>query len=850
MPRTIDTGAGPEIANQVPEGALNVRNDPADSRGSLESLGQTPNPEYMTSLRERFDVMVTAWATNRDQAINDDKFVGGDQWEEVIRKEREEEGRPMLTYNLLLTFCNQIVNRTRQEWPQLRVKPVQGDIGALKRVANVAGTRDYSMAEVMMGIIRNIEHISRADHAYITSLEHSVQHGFGFFRAQPIYTRNDTFEQEIRIYRIKNSYSVLIDPTAQEVDYSDMQDCFIHTMINRDQFERRWPDAKATSFESNEQGNTYEGWYDREMLRIAEYFWIDYRQDDVLLFNDGSTGYRTLVEPILDELQADRGIYVVKDRPVKVPQCKWQKMTATDILEGPVTLPTSYVPVFPVLGRELIIDGETRYHSAIRHAKDAQKAYNYWQTAASESVALAPRAPWILTGKQVEGWENEWEEANRKNLPFLLYNHQDGVPPPQRIFADQGAIAQLQQAAQQHQVMQDIIGMHEANVGAASNERSGVAVRERAARGELSTYGYADNLARAIEHMGRVLLEMIPRIYSSPQIMRIRNPDDTEDFVEINQLVRDEETGKDFTKHDLTYGRYDVVISTDPSFATQRQEAQQNILETMQRLPPEQASMISHLLVKNMDFPGADEMAAILRKMLPDQFKTPDELAADLPPGVEMGEGGQPIDTATGEPWQKPLTPAEQLQQEQLEVQRGENQAKMAKAQAEIKEAELALEMLQQGMNAPGGVNLDKLREDINGDMQGQLQQVSGDMMTNVQQIVEDAMRAHQEDSNAHTAMDVEGQIGDAVLNALRRVRKVYDGKIEQVQNSMQQGPAEPGANGAGAQPGQGQPGAPLTVVTGDVEIARVREINFETDGETITRAVPVYEEGEGDNGE
>ena len=254
--------------------------------------------------------------------------------------------------------------------------------------------------------------------------------------------------------------------------------------------------------------------------------------------------------------------------------------------------------------------------------------------------------------------------------------------------------------------------------------------------------------------------------------------------------------------------------------------------------------MISHLLVKNMDFPGADEMARILRKMLPDDLKTPDELAEDLPPGVTMGDDGVPIGE-DGQPWQKPLTPQEQLAQEALEVQREENQAKIAKAQADtadaqakLQEAQVALRMLEQGLNPQGGINLDQLREDINGDMQQQLGAVQSDMNQSVQQIVTEAMTAHQEDESAHKAMDVEGQITDAVVEALRRVRKVYDQKLGEVSEVVN-----------GVTPQNGENGG-VSVFAGDIEFPKVRAINFETDGETITRAVPEYEESTGTDDE
>jgi hypothetical protein len=823
MSRHIDTGKTNVITNEVPESAVVVPSPDEDL------------DEFMRMARVRYDVMVTAWNQNRNDALDDDKMLAGDQWDEIIVKERTEEGRPILTYNLLLTFCNQIVNQVRQDWPQIKVKPVDANAGPTQMIANLQGNKDYSMAEVYMGIIRNIEHISRADHAYITALEHQVQHGFGFFRAQPVYTRDDSFEQEIRIWRIKNSYSVLVDASAQEADFSDMQDAFIHTMVRRDQFQRKWPDARAVSFESNEQGNSYEGWYDKELLRIAEYFYIAYKQDEVIQLNNGMVVYETDVKEVLDDMKRDEGIYVVNSRKVKRPVCRWQKMTAHDILEGPVDIPCSYIPIFPVLGKELMRHGETRYNSAIRDAKDAQRAFNYWQTAASETVALAPRAPFILTQKQVAGHETMWEQANRKNFPYLPYNAQENVPPPQRQYADAGAIAELQQAESQKMVMQDIIGMHEANVGAKSNERSGVAVRERAQRGELATYVFLDNLSRSMEHLGRCLIEMIPKVYDSQRILRLRLPDDSEDFVEINKAVLDEDTGKTVYVHDLTYGKYDVVISTAPNFATQREEAQTNILETMQRLPPDKASMVVHLLVKNMDYPGADEVYEVLRKMLPDDFKTPDERARDLPSGITLDDNNQPVDEQ-GQPWQKPLSAQEQIAMAEQNAETKKHEATIEKAKAETAKAAATLAEAQGEMAAlqQGGE-----QGQDGAAMQQQGEQMTAQIMQEVQQLVtelvEAAMEQHEDRPGAHEAMGVDDKITEAMVDALRRVKKVYDAKLADL------GPALTEAKVAQQSAGGDGGGSPVQVEV-NVQGTRVESIEIERGEDGTLRAVPQYE--------
>ena len=808
-------------ANQIPDRAV-TRDD-------------SPVGDEMQHFRERFQIMQTFWSNVHSEALKDDKFVAGDQWEEQIRKERQEDRRPILTYNLLPAFNRQITNRIRQERPTVKVTPVETNLGADPRMKNIAGTKDYSMAEVYAGMIKNIEHVSRADQAYDTATKHAVDHGFGFFYLIPQWSKIDPFVQELVIHRVKNSYGIFLDPDAQEADYRDMQDAFMFTQMARSTFRKKYPDAAYSEYTPTSLGATYEGWYDPDNIRIAQYFFIEHKSDEALMLSNGKVVYYEDVKLILDELERDTGIHILTNesgqdmrKAVKRPVCRWQKMTADEVLEGPLDLPFSAIPIFPVLGEEIMADGKTRYESAIRHARDPQKSYNYWRTAAVETVALAPRAPYMLTERQLAGHEELYEAANTHNLPYLLYNHVEGVAPPQRNFPAQVAAAELQNATQDGVDMQTIIGLHDASLGRESNEKSGKAIIARQNAGATATFQFPDNLGRALEQCGRLIVEAIPRLYDTKRQVRIRNPDQSEDFVEINREVIDEQTKQSILVHDIAYGKYDVVLETGPSYATQRQEAADLQMELLKILGPDMARNIVHLIVQNLGVPGSEEVAAVLRKMLPDELKTEEEKMADLPAGVTKDpDTGQLMDE-NGEPWQPPPTLEQQIAMKQQQIDELEHQAELekheatkAKAAADKAEAEAELAALQQ-----------------TGADQEQQQQ---DLMPQIQEIIEQTMREHEQRPDAHEAMDIEEKIAEAIVEALQRVRGYVDRQVKAGKVT----PANEAADMAQAASTR-SPAAPRSQeveVDVNLNLDKAPEaIEHEYDGAgNIVRSIPVY---------
>jgi hypothetical protein len=772
-------------ANEVPDNALMIEEGDEELQTSEELTEEEQDDLMLARIRERYETMYTFWQRIHKDGRKDDKFIAGDHWPEQIKQDREEEGRPVLTYNLLPAFVRQITNRIRQERPRPRVVPVEtSKEGKLPVFTNMAGNKDYSVADVMTGLLRQIEHESRADQCYDTATKHAADHGFGFFYLIPEEDPRDPFVQSLRYYRVKDSYTVLLDPSAQEADYRDSQDGIIYTRVSRSAFKHKYPDTEAVSFDY-EHANIGD-WYTADDILVVQYFYIDYQDDHVVKMSNGMTHYLSDVEDILDDIKRETGVHIIKrpdgtemKKAVKRPVCMWLKCTAHDILDR-AELPFSAIPIFPVFGEELVIEGEARYESAIRHALDAQMSYNYWRTAAAESVALAPKAPWVLTSAQIKGHERLWNKANKSNVPFLTYNHKDGVAQPQRQFPGSMPAAELQNAMQDGSDMQAIIGLHDASLGREGNEKSGKAIIARQSQGNTSTFQFPDNLTRAINQCTRLAVEAIPRLYDTQRVVRIRNNDDTEDFIELNKTFIDEKTQKEHVVHDLGVVMYDVVMETGTSYATQRQEAADLQMEMLKILGPDKASNIIHLIVRNLGVPGSEEVYEILRKMLPDALKTPEEREADLPPGITLDDNGQPVD-AEGNPWTPPPTVEQQIAMKQQEVDQAKADAEKATAEAKMATAEADKIQAQAKIEdakvkqAKAAAEMESLRVGQEGD-----QQTPSVDMGEIEQIIKRAFEEHNANPNAHKQV-TEDMIANAIVEALTRVKAYVDNQVDQV---------------------------------------------------------------------
>jgi len=554
--------------------------------------------DILDEARQAFDQAADAEQHNREEALADLKFARlGEQWPEAIRKQRELDQRPCLTINRLPSFVRQVVNDARQNKPAIKVLPADD-------------TADPQTAEIINGLIRNIEYTSNADVAYDTALESAVTGGFGYFRISADYAHDDSFDLDLSIQRIVNPFTVYGDPHSTAADSSDWNTAFVTELMRRADFERRYKGAEPVDWDTGAYSELDQPWAEGKRVMVAEYWQRDAVRKAVVRLSDGSImeAERYMAgKDMFDVL----GVSVVGERDVKSWKVVQRLMTGAEVLETNEWA-GRFIPIIPVYGDEINIEGKRYFRSLIRDAKDPQRMFNYWRTTSTELVALAPRVPYIGPRGAFTTDAHKWASANTKNWPYIEF---DGPIPPQRQPLDSGgAIGAMQEAMAASDDMKSIMGLYDASLGAKSNETSGRAILARQREGDVSTFHFIDNLSRAIRHAGRVLIDLIPSFYTGERIVRVLGQDGAPQTVPLGQPVPlPDGTSRVF---DLSAGKYDLTVTTGPSFTTKREEAAVQMTEFV-RAYPQAAPLVGDLIAKNQDWPGAEEFAKRFQAMLP-----------------------------------------------------------------------------------------------------------------------------------------------------------------------------------------------------------------------------------------
>jgi hypothetical protein len=585
---------------------------------SEKSLSAKEKEEIIKQAMEDYDLASTAESRNRIDQIDDLRFAALDQWPDEVAKERK--GRPMLTLDHVGQAVRKVVGSIRQNMPSIKVDPI--DDGA-----------DKETSDVLEDLTRQIEQQSNARNAYIRAANTQVKCGYGVWRINTVVNDDDIFEQDIVVTPVKNPFSWYFDPDAIKPQRQDGRFAINSEVIPLKEYEAKYGNKeKPSSFPSTGLGNQNERWYAHDSVRVAEYFVKRKKKKQITQLSNGVVVNSDEVTEEDIQLYSQQGIFPAKTREVESDVIDYYKLTAFNVIEHK-EWPGKYFPAIPVYGEEDDIEGETRVRGIVRAAKDPQRMYNYWNSASAETIALQPKAPYLVTKNQIKNSKAFWDRANVDNLPYLPYEPDGSAPPPQRIAPPAMQAGLLQQSAVSAQDIQQATGVFEASTGALPEQRSGIAVQALQREADLGSSIYMDNLAVAIEHTGRVILDLIPKYYDTQRIVRLRGEDDAVRFVEVNKPILTPDGVK--IQNDLTRGKYDVRVGVGPSYRTRRIEAANSMVE-LSRVFPQILQVAGDLVAKNLDWPGADEMAERLKKMLPpgmadenDEDKDPAQLQAE-----------------------------------------------------------------------------------------------------------------------------------------------------------------------------------------------------------------------------
>lgn len=557
--------------------------------------------------REAIDHAYESDRHNREQMVADLRFRAGFQWSDEAIEERK--GRPRITINRTDQFVRQVANPIRENMPTIKVEPDHDE--------------SSDMAEIANGLLRRIQYNSAAGHVYAQAVEHMVTCGIGYFRVGTDYIDEQSFDQEIVIRRIASPLSVYPDPAASEPDRSDMSYCVVSEMIPRKTFKQRWPDATAEGVDSyrEQSGGSAVSWLSGDYVRIAEYWRRTQTKQLIGLFANPDGG-EPIVEPIPPEMRVqipllrERGL-LLNVRETVAYKTVMSLVSGLEQLEDDYECPCKWIPIIAVVGAEVPLDNGVYRHGLVRFQREPQQLMNYYLSVTAEILGQQVKAPLLATPAQISKHRAMWDTANVKARPYLLYDIDPQAPgPPIRAPGVDLASAFPQMAQVMSDLNKDVTGIYDAGLGNRSNETSGIAIRARVEQGNQATSHFPDNLEHSLKHAGRIMLDMIPRVYDTERTIRLRLEDDSERPVQINKPVM-AFAGQELRHNDMTRMKFSSVrVIMGPSYATRRQETVDQLMQLIQAMPAV-GQVAADILVKNMDFEGAEELSKRLKALLP-----------------------------------------------------------------------------------------------------------------------------------------------------------------------------------------------------------------------------------------
>lgn len=623
---------------------------------------------------ELYEMSISADSINRENQREDIRFIKMRlQWPEAVRRAREEQGRPCLTIDQLGPVVRQVVNDCRLNKPEIKVKPVDSH-------------GDPKTAEIIGGLIKNIEYTSNADVAYDTAVDYAVSSSRGFMRVVSEYATDDAFEQDLMIQHVADPLTIIPDVYSTAADSSDWNYCFVLERVTRAEYRKRFKRKEVVDWDDLATLNN--DWFGDDSAMIAEYWKREEVPAWVAMLSNGETQKfeeepdpgdiveegvpipdpmtgEPAVDPMTGEVAwMQEPVTVVAVRETKSYKITQYVMSGKEVLQT-TEWPGKYIPIVPVYGEDFIFEGRRYFVSLVRPAMDAQRMKNYWRSTSTELVALAPRVPWIghegaFTGEDAE----KWETANSKNHSFIAVP--DGQQLPQRQSQPTIPAGALQEAANATDDIKTITGVFDASLGARSNETSGRAIMARQREGDVSTFNFIDNLSRAIRHLGRIIVDLIPHYYSVDRMIRIINPDGTPETIHITTPEQMQEYQTKVAQsveqmeqvYALGLGKYDVAVESGPATTTQRQEANEFIVSLIQAVP-QYADILAPFALKTFDAPGVVDMVKEIEERMAQQAE----------------QAGQP---------QQP-TPEDQIKMQEAQAKAQNDQAQVAVKQEEVR---------------------------------------------------------------------------------------------------------------------------------------------------------------------
>jgi hypothetical protein len=572
--------------------------------------------------QEMYQDAIEATREQRLQIEEDLKFSdpsNPQQWDEDVKRARENDPggrRPCLVMDHTGQYVANVSGQVVKSPPSIHTVPV-------------GSGSDVLVSEQLDGMLRHFEYASRGQTHYGIALTSAARTGVGYLIVRPEYVDRAMGYQEPRICAEADPLRVVFDPWSVQLDGSDATFGYLLTSMSDREFERKYG-AKAEKVSFGADQRDMDGHSDRKSIVVAEQWYKEDQTRNVIIWLgvDGQEASGSEEEYWAACKAAGVQLHFVRSYRDKVQCVKWRTMSGAAILDtvknadGTEALyPADHIGIVPVYGYWGISDGRLKYCGIPRRAMNPQRAYNYHMSEQLAYIGSAPKAPWLTSTRAIRGLEALWDRASLDSRAYLPYNDLDAngqpIAPPTRpnITVNlQNHIAGAQQALHD---LEATIGMYQANLGAPSNENSGVAIDARKQQGEASTAHFPQNLAASLAQVGRIVVQMSAKLIDTKRQQRILGIDMKPGSVTIDpeqqKAVQQTDQGISINPN---VGTYDVRVVVGASYSTQRSQAQAALAEVM-RNNPNMTPAIAPLWAQNLDIPHADKLAQVLAAMAP-----------------------------------------------------------------------------------------------------------------------------------------------------------------------------------------------------------------------------------------
>lgn len=617
----------------------------------------------------------SAYKENIDRFQSDVNFSFNDQWEGYERGEFLQRQKVVLTINVLYSYLMQIIAEQRQNSAQIEVR-------------NLDGRAQQSEITMVENMLREIAYQSDSDLAYQTGFKCALMGGFGAWRVTIDYESHNSFDEAVKIVRIKDPLKCYFDPDAQHPTKCDGEYCGIYTRMTPEEFAAAYPeiDNPRSALPPISSSNDF-NWFDGKEITVCEHFQKVYEKKKLCKLSNGDavleedlkehlaflneqredqmTELRAkwmetqrqnnisgIVEPLNDETINSHipKIKVVDERETTVTKIKQYKFIKDVILEEGEFY-GHMLPIVFVDGDTEMLNGKECCRSFIRFARDAQKLLNFNVSEIAQKMKVSRGATFMATATQIGGEYKELWRNPEASIAALLYNPDpmamaNGGAPivmpaqelPQTLLGMPGTILNL---------IQLILGRYEANKGEQGNEQSGRAIANRAKQGNLAVFVYLDNLNAAIEQTARICLHLLPYILTENRYIGLRARDGKTNFTQIKAV--------DLEK--LKKMKYDVAVKAGSPFEMQKADSYAQLLSFIQLNPQALSTILADLAAENLNVSNVQQIVDRVK-----QFVVPSEIIA--------AETGQPPPPPKPNP--------------QLEIAQKEAQARLMEAQAKL----------------------------------------------------------------------------------------------------------------------------------------------------------------------